>query len=114
MSAVSAEEIRYAMDNRHGLNPAELTSDALSDAGCMDFVMPMPKEFKERVRHIGNLLAQMTTNSKCVKDENLGFVVRQLCQTLSYLLNSCSWQEGKLHDFDYEEIQAKLERLIKS
>ena len=111
---MDAEEIKQAMQNRRGLHLEELTIEALREAGCMDVVMAIPKDFMERTSYIGNLLAQMTMDSKGVKDDRLRLVVGQLCQALSYMMNSCSWREGELHDFDYQELQSKLGRFVKS
>ena len=110
---MDAEEIKQAMQNRRGLHLEELTTEALREAGCMDVVMAIPKDFMERTSYIGNLLAQMTMDNKGVKDDRLRLVVGQLCQALSYMMNSCSWREGELHDFDLMELQSKLGRFIK-
>lgn len=109
---MNAEEIKDAMDNRRGMQLEELTKEALREAGCMDVVMAIPADFKERTSYFGNLLAQMTMDNKGVKDDRLRLVVGQLCQSLSYMMNSCSWQEGELHDFDLDEIRRKLGRLL--
>lgn len=114
MEVADSSRISLAMECRQGLHPGEVTVEALREAGCMDVVMPIPKDFMERTRYIGNLLAQMTMDNKGVKDDRLRLVVGQLCQTLSYMFNSCSWQEGELMDFDYAELQSKLGRFVKS
>lgn len=71
-------------------------------------VCVLPKDFMERVSYIGNLLSQMTMDSKGIKDDQLRLVAGKLCQAVSYMLNSCSWRDGELHDFDYEELRRKL------
>jgi len=105
-------DVKQAMQERRGLRLEELTREALQAAGCMDVVMAIPQDFMERVSYVGNLLAQMTMDSKGIKDDRLRLVVGRLCQALSYMMNSCSWREGQLHDFDYQEVTSKLGRLI--
>ncbi len=110
---MNVNELKYAIKNRRGIYPEEITQDVLRDAGCMPVVMPIPQDFMERTSHLGNCLAQMTMDSKCVKDDRLRSVVGQLCQALSYMFNSTSWQDGELHDFDMLELQIKLGRFLK-
>ena len=108
---LSTEEIKYALDNRRGLPPACLTEEALEQAGCLRTVCALPKDFKERASYLGNVLTQMTSGSN-VKDERLRLVVSQLSQALSYMLNSTSWQDGELHDFDLLELRLKLGQFV--
>jgi hypothetical protein len=108
---MDAEEIKYAMDNRHGVYPDQLTREALREAGCSELVCILPNDFNERVSYLGNTLTQMLTRSP--KDDRLRATVGQLCQALSYMLNSRSWLDGELHDFDYMELQTKLRRFVR-
>ena len=109
---MNADEIKQAMEDRRGVYPDQLTRKELHEAGCSELVCILPSDFNERISYLGNTLTQMLTRSP--KDDRLRATVGQLCQALSYMLNSCSWQEGELHDFDYQELQAKLGRFIKS
>ena len=106
---LSAEELKVAHQDRRGVYPIELSADAMREAGFIEYVMLMPLDFNERVQYLGNMLAQMAPNS--VKDDRLRFVAGRLCASLSYLLNSASFREGQLHDFDLREIQSRLGRL---
>jgi len=47
------------------------------------------------------------------QDDRLRSTVGQLAQALSYMLNSTSWQDGELHEFDLGEIKRKLRRFLK-
>jgi hypothetical protein len=100
--------IKYAIENKRGLHPSAITEDGLKQAGCMEVVCAMPNDFMERVSFLGDMLSQMTMSSKGIKDDRLRLVAGHLCQAFSYMLNSCSWREGELHDFDYEELRRKL------
>lgn len=108
---MSTEAIKFAMENRTALPPDELSAADLREAGCMEKVCVLPEQFNERIRYVGNLLVQMLT--KKPEDDDLRFVVGQVSQTLSYILNSTSWQDEKLHDFDLDEIRRKVGRLGK-
>lgn len=108
---MNAEEIKQAMEERRGVYPEQVTRSDLSNAGCSELVCLLPKDFNERISYLGNTLTQMLTRSP--KDDKLRSTVGQLCQSLSYMLNSCSWQEGELLDFDAEELSRKLSRLVK-
>jgi hypothetical protein len=103
-----ANKIKYSLDRRRGLHPEDITEEALKQAGCMEVVCAMPKDFMERVSYLGDLLSQMTMDSNGIKDDRLRLVAGKLCQAVSYMLNSCSWRDGELHDFDYEELRRKL------
>jgi len=109
----TAEEIKNAMENRRGLDPSLLTAEALKQAGCLTTVCVLPEDFKDRISYLGNLLASMTMGNKPDKSERLRSTVGKLCQVLCYMLNSCSWQEQELHDFDYDEIRRKLRSFVR-
>lgn len=108
MDTASVEEIKKSLETRRGFDPSRLTEELLKEAGCLSVVCVLPKDFMERVSYIGNLLSQMTMDSKGIKDDQLRLVAGKLCQAVSYMLNSCSWRDGELHDFDYEELRCKL------
>ena len=109
---MDVQEIKQAMQDRRGFYPDELTREVLRQSGCLEQVCLLPSDFNERISYLGNMLAQMVTRSK--SDDRLRATVGQLAQSLSYMLNSCSWREGELHDFDYAELQRKLGRFVKS
>lgn len=104
---LSADDIKSRMERHSGIYPEELTVAALREAGCMSTVMMLPEGFNDRVRYLGNLLVQMTRDVKC--DESLKYRFGALSQAMSYLLNSTSWSDGELHDFDAKELKRKLQ-----
>ena len=106
---MSVESIRYALENRTAILPVEVDEKSLREAGCWDHVCVLPDQFDDRVRYLGDALVQSLTRSP--KDDNLRLLVGTLCQSLSYVLNSTSWQDGELHDFDLDEIRRKLSSL---
>ena len=89
--------------------PSLLNSLNLRAAGCLDRVCLLPKPLNERLSYLGDALVQMVRDAS--KDTDLRFVVGRLCQTLSYMLNSTSWREGKLHSFDVDEVRRKVKIL---
>ena len=64
-------------------------------------------------RMLGDDVLVQSVNTESVKDDRLRLVVGRLCHAMSYMINSCSWHEGELHDFDYREIQSKLSPFIR-
>ena len=100
--------IKFALKERASIEPAVLTVDALRAAGCLDRVAVLPKGTNDRFRYLGDLLVQMVRSAKT--DDQLRATVGTLTQSLSYLLNSKSWSDGKLHDFDDQELRRKLQR----
>lgn len=105
---MDASKIRYAIEHRTGVKPDELSSADLLAAGCWDHVYVLPDNYNDRVRNIGDVLVQMLTRKPA--DGRLRMVVGQLCQALSYMLNSTSWRDGELHDFDLDTLKQKLGR----
>ena len=103
-----ADQIKWSMEQRCTLSLADLTEDALRMAGCSERVAVLPKGINDRYRYLGDMLVQMVRNAKT--DDQLRFAVGALAQSLSYLLNSRSWTDGKLHDFDDQELRRKLQR----
>ena len=106
---MDAEDIKLALQSRRGIYPDQVTREALRDAGCLELLCAMPSDFNERVSYLGNTLTQMLTREP--KDDRLRATVGTLCQALAYMLNSTSWQDGELHEFDLLELQRKLARL---
>ena len=105
------DEIRTAMDEKRGLHPDRLTREGLRTAGCWELVCVLPKDFDERVRYLANTLVQMMTRTQV--DDQLRAAVGELCRAMSYMLNSSSWKDGKLHDFDRDELKRKLGRFAR-
>lgn len=103
-------DIRYAMQNRQTVSPDDLTAAKLRSVGCMSGVCVLPEPFNERASYLADILVQMVARKP--KDDDLRFVVGRLCQTLGYTLNSASWREGELHDFDLQEVRRKLQPLV--
>lgn len=106
-----ADEIRAAMENRRGLYPEQVTRDGLREAECWELVCVLPKDFDERIRYLGNTLVQMMTRTQV--DDQLRATVGELCRALSYMLNSSSWRDGTLHEFDRDELKRKLGRFAR-
>ena len=107
---MDAEDIRYAMQQKATVSPDEISGASLRDAGCLDRVCVLPEQFNERVRYLANVLVRMLTRKP--EDDQLRATVGQLCQSLSYMMNSASWRDGELHDFDLLELQMKLGRFV--
>jgi hypothetical protein len=108
-----ADEIVSAMERRASLAPEHLTSSALREAGCMGRVCVLPEQFNERMSYLADVLVQ-SVRSSIVKDDRLRSTLGQLAQAMSYMMNSASWRDGELHDFDALELQLKLRRFVKS
>jgi len=104
---ITAEHIKLIMERRTSCLPSELSESALREAGCWERVAVLPESFSERASYLGDMLVQMLKP----KNSELRAVVGPITQALSYLLNSASWREGELHDFDLDEIKRKLSRL---
>lgn len=107
---LAADEIKRMVQNRVSFSLNEISEETLRDAGCWERVFVLPEPFNERVSYLGGALVQMTTRKP--EDDKLRSVVGKLCQSLSYILNSASWREGELHDFDLDELQRKLRRFL--
>ena len=104
------EELKSLMEERVGIPIESLTPALLREAGCMERVAVLPENYNDRIRYLGNLLVQMITSAKC--DDRLKSRVGHLSQSMSYLLNSQSWSDGKLYDFDSDELKRKLRHFI--
>jgi hypothetical protein len=107
---MNSQEIKYSLERRVSVPPDQLTSESLRNAGCLDRVCLLPENFNERASYLGDVLVQMLTRAP--KDDNLRAFVGKLTLSLSYMLNSTSWQEGELFDFDVAEIKRKLGSLL--
>lgn len=104
---MNSEQIRYAMESRASVDPDEITKDELRAAGCLNRVCVVLDNFNERVSYLGGVLVQMLCGAKNY-DYRLRSTVGKLCQSLSYILNSSSWKDGELYDFDLDELRRKL------
>ena len=105
----TAEEIKLLMQEHSAMWLHELSTEALREAGCMDQVAVLPKDFNERARYLANVLVQML--SRKPEDERLRATVSMLTQALSYLMNSTSWQDQVLYDFDSANLKRKVQYL---
>ncbi len=105
---MDANDIRSRMERHAGFYPQTLTDKALREAGCMSTVCALPEDINERARFLANVLVQMMGMPKT--DDTLKPIVGQLCQALSYMVNSASWRDGELHEFDRLELKRKLAR----
>jgi hypothetical protein len=103
-----AERIKENIRCRQGMYLSDLTPEALDEAECMYIVAPLPDDFNARTQYLGDLLAQMCMNHK-VTDDRLRMFLRAIATAFSYLLNSSSYQDGKLHSFDATELANKLQ-----
>jgi hypothetical protein len=110
---MSIEEIKHAVQNRKTIEPEGITENDLRIAGCLGRVAVLPYDRRERMSYLADVLVQ-SVNNELVKDDKLRLVVGRLCHALSYIINSCSWQEDELHDFDYRELQSKLKPFMRS
>ncbi len=75
----------------------------------------LPYKFETRFRVIVETLKEFTSNSNGGKTfevcEELDHELKQLCQSLLYLINSTSYRRGqKYYNFDKMEIDSKLGR----
>ena len=105
---LAPEDIKLQIERRVGIPPEELSAANLEEAGCLRVVCVLPKQLNERASYLADSLVQMIC--RYPKDDQLRATVGQLCQALSYMMNSTSWREGKLHDFDQQELKRKLSR----
>jgi hypothetical protein len=110
---MDSEEIKYALDNRTSLPPENITAEMLREAGCLERVCVLPRDFRERMSYLANVLVQGISGDT-VNDDRLRHTVGQLAQSLCYMMNSASWMDGELHDFDAMKLQENLGRFIRS
>lgn len=109
MDKLTSEDLKSYISTSSGLYPSQLDSEEMHKAGLESFVMVIPSDFKERIRYFGNMLAQQCYNTK-TEDPFLKVELLTLATTLSYLLNSTSYENGVYHRFDKDEISRKLRR----
>lgn len=110
--ALTAEEVQHLTDEHIPLTIEEirLSYEAIEKAGFRGGgAVLVKKDHKERVRQWGNDLVQMACRSDRL-DERLTMELRSITQALSHLLNSQSYADGKLYDFDKNTIDRKLGR----
>ena len=98
--------IKRALSERIMIGPHEIDESSLVEAGCLNGVCVLSANYNERVSYLGDLLVQMVNRNP--KDDVLRRTVGQLCRALSYTLNSTSWREDRMYDFDLDEIKRKL------
>ena len=108
---MTTDEIRYCLQNHEGILPDELTAAMLREAGCLDRVAVLPKPLNERLSYLSNVVVQSIRSVKC--DDDLRSLMGSLTQALCYMMNSTSWADGELHDFDEQEITRKLQHFCK-
>lgn len=108
--AMDAEELKYSVEHRLGVVPDKIDEAMLREAGLDGRVFLLPKKFDERVRYMADMLVQMLGVGSPIKGD-MRLTSGILCQALSYLINSSSWRDGELHDFDLDEIRRKVARL---
>jgi len=106
------EELKNAVERRVGVLPDNLTEASLREAGLQGRVFLLPEGFNERARYMADVLVQMLGIGSPVEGD-LRMASGVLCQALSYLVNSSSWRDGELHNFDLDEIRRKVRRLGK-
>ena len=70
----SVEEIRYSVEHRRTIEPEGITEENLRNAGCLERVAVLPKDYKERMSYLADLLVQ-SVNSQSVKDDRLRLMV---------------------------------------
>ncbi len=102
--------LKECVVERVPINPEELTQSMLREADCLDRVMALPKDLRTRLAYLANTLAQVATREQ---DQALKITVGVLAQSLCYIMNSASWSEGELKDFDLLEIQRKLDSILR-
>lgn len=105
----TAEQLKQWMELGRGIHPENLDPEAMEEAGCDYNVALIPKDYGQRLRQFGNLLAQMCLNHK-LKDPKLRMELATIAASLSYLINSSSFRDGEYHAFDEAEVSAKLRR----
>lgn len=108
---MSVDEIKHAMENRHSVHPDQVDAASLRAAGCKDRVFLLPEGFNERASYMADVLVQMLGIGSPITGD-LRFASGVICQSLSYLVNSASWRDGELHDFDRNNISRKLSPLV--
>lgn len=106
---LSASGIHHAVMSHQGVYPEQLDGKALNEAECMSTVMVLPKDATARLQLLGNITAQLACNYKPA-DTKLRVEFQKLSESMSYLLNSTSFQDGIYHSYDAAEIDRKLRR----
>ena len=107
---MDAEELKSAVERRVGVSPDDINESMLRKAGLQVRVFLLPENFNERARYMADVLVQMLGIGSSIKGD-LRLVSGTLCQALSYLVNSASWREGELQNYDLDEIRRKVGRL---
>ena len=105
---MDSETLKHLVQKRTTFELSQLNTKLLLEAECWERVLVVPNNFCDRTSYLADVLVQMVCRPK---DDDLRYVVGQLTQSLCYLLNSASWREDKMHDFDLNEIRRKLGRI---
>lgn len=106
---MSLDEIRAAIANRHSIAPEHVNAKDLVQCGCMPRVFLLHEDYQLRMSYLADVLVQSVTSQP--KDVKLKLFTSTLAMSLSYLMNSASWREGELFEFDADEIRRKLARI---
>jgi hypothetical protein len=103
------ESLLAKVEEHASVYPEQVTFESLYEAGMLQTVALLPKDFRARVKYLGNLFAQMCFGFKS-EDPKLKCEMVGLATSLSYLLNSTSFEKDEYKDFDQAEIGRKLRR----
>lgn len=109
---LTLEDVLRRVEQHVPFTPEEVLAsrEAIEAAGFRpDSCVLVKKKSKERVRQWGDDLVQMACNAT-IQDDRLRAEVRSMTQALSHLLNSQSYEDGVLHDYDKKTIDCKLGR----
>ena len=109
--AAKTDAIKYCLKTHSGVSPDNITSADLQAAGCLDRVAVLPKPLNERLSYLSNVVVQSIRSVKC--DDDLRSRMGSLTQALCYMMNSTSWADGELYDFDEQAITRKLQHFCK-
>lgn len=110
----SPEQLRQRVADNMMIAPEDWieSRDSLLEAGLDPvYVFPVVRDFRGRVRQLGNILAQMANGVDLQRDGKLMVEIRRTTAALSYLLNCSSFEDNELHDYDKAELDRKLGRL---
>lgn len=106
---LTAEELKDRIGTLQGVYPDQLDPEVMWEAGLKDIVLPLPRSPKARSQALGNILVQLCLIIQ-VEDPLLKEELLSLSTSLSYLLNSTSYDTGTYHSFDKKEVSKKLHR----
>ena len=110
MQQLTKEELLEKLKKHSAVYLGEISDELLRDAGLWECVALLPNDYRERLKHMGNLFAQMCFNVRC-EDTQLKAELVRLATSLSYLLNSSSFISDEYKSFDRSELDRKLGRV---